>query len=137
MGSYPLLNTDSPVVFFDSHCILCNRIVRFLLKVDKRRTLKFASLSSDFAIKVLPENRIEADSIVFYHQGEYSIKSEAALSIFKLLGFPFSIISIFFILPTFLRDWVYDFIAQNRKHWFGTTEHCLVNSDDYRERIIL
>ena len=137
MGSYPLLTSQSSVVFFDSHCLLCNRVVQYLLKADKKRKLTFASLSSDYAANLPEQYRINTDSIVFYHQGDYSIKSKAVLSIFKLLGFPFAILLIFYLIPTFIRDGLYDMIASNRKKWFGTTDQCLVNTDDYHERIIL
>lgn len=137
MGSYPLLTAQDPIVFFDSHCLLCNRIVQFLLKVDNNKLLTFTSLSSKSGLELISNYQIQADSIVFFHQNKYSVKSNAVLEIFKLLGFPFSIMIVFYIIPAFLRDWMYNLIAQNRQKWFGTTDHCLVNSDEYRERIIL
>lgn len=137
MGPYPLLVPLGPIVFFDSHCLLCNRSVQFLLKVDKKELLMFASLSSDYAAGVLADYRINSNSIVYHHDGKSSVKSKAVLSILNRLRFPYSLLTVFYVIPSFIRDGLYDLIARNRKQWFGTTENCLVNSNEYKERIKL
>jgi hypothetical protein len=44
----------------------------------------------------------------------------------SLLGFPFSLLGIFRLIPAALRDAVYDLIARNRKRWFGKTTKCRI-----------
>ncbi len=137
MGAYPLLKSDRPIVFFDSYCLLCNRTVQLLLRIDRRELFIFAGMSGGYGVHILSENKIEDDSVILYYQGKYSIKSNAFLAILKLLGFPYSIISVVYIIPKFIRDWVYDIIARNRKNWFGATEHCLIDTNKYSNRILL
>lgn len=136
MGSYPILTPESPIVFFDSNCLLCNKSVQFLLKHDKREILSFAGLSSDYGKTILSEYSIEEDSVVLYFKKEISVKSSAFLKICSILGFPYKLILIFYIVPPFIRNGLYDLIASNRKRWFGTTNQCIIDTSKYPNRIL-
>ena len=48
----------NPIILYDGVCGLCNSLVQFLLKRDKQGRLRFASLQSDFAAKVLQRHGI-------------------------------------------------------------------------------
>jgi predicted DCC family thiol-disulfide oxidoreductase YuxK len=41
-----------------------------------------------------------------------------------------------YILPKFIRDKVYDFVAKNRYKWFGKKEECLVPTGDLLKRFL-
>ena len=137
MGSHPVLGTNRPILLFDTSCLLCNRSVQFLLKADKRKHIIFAGLSSTLGKELLSNNKIQEDSVVLYYFDKCYVKSSAILRVSKILGFPYSIFQIFYIFPLFIRNWVYDVIASNRKQWFGVTEQCLINNEKYSDRIIL
>ena len=51
------------IIFYDGVCGLCNRLVQFLLKHDKDGRLRFASLQSEFAAKVLGRHNINAKDL--------------------------------------------------------------------------
>jgi predicted DCC family thiol-disulfide oxidoreductase YuxK len=129
MNQRPLNN----VVFFDGACALCNRFVDYLIRADKKQEFKyaplqgvtFATLSSDF-IGILP------DSVVFYSDHTFSVKSTAALKILIRLGGWYRLLNVFFIVPAFIRDAIYDFIAKNRFNWFGKKETCRLPSLEER-----
>ncbi len=137
MGTNPLLTKFDNVVFFDSNCFLCNKTVQFLLKIDKKKALSFVGLSSKLGHKVMKEYVVDADSVVYYNKEKVSTKSDAFIQIFRTLRFPYSILIVLYIIPKFIRDWVYDMIAKNRFQWFGKTEGCLLNIKDYSDRITL
>ncbi len=137
MGTHPLLKTDKPIVFFDTNCLLCNKTVQFVLKADKKKKFVFAGLSSKLGKLLLEKNKIEADSVVLFYQGKCYLKSDAVLVGSKILRFPFSLLQLFYIIPQSIRNWVYNYIAAHRKRWFGTTDHCIINSKEYSDRIIL
>ena len=40
------------------------------------------------------------------------------------------------IVPPFLRNLIYDFIARNRYKWFGKKDQCVVPTDDLKERFL-
>ena len=68
---------------------------------------------------------VSLTTIVFLKNGEVLIKSNAIIEIlftinFKLLGFLIKIV------PVFMRDYVYDFVAKKRYSIFGKTEECVL-----------
>ena len=66
------------------------------------------------------------DSIIFYSQGITHIKSSAVLHIMKAIGGPWSLLYAGIYIPKFLRDFIYDYIAGNRYHWFGRQSKCVI-----------
>ena len=127
------------IVFFDGICVLCNRSVDFLLKKDRKRRLKFATLQSDHAMAFFHQsqyNPVKEDTIIFYDEGRIFIKSTAVLKIAGYLSFPYSTIAVLLIFPRPLRDWVYDYIAKNRFRWFGKKDTCRMPDEETTGRII-
>ena len=62
--------------------------------------------------------------------------SDAALRIARLLGFPWSLAAVGLIVPRFVRDAVYRFIARHRYRWFGREESCRVPTPALRARFL-
>jgi predicted DCC family thiol-disulfide oxidoreductase YuxK len=121
------------IVFFDGICVLCNRSVDFLLKKDRKKRLKFASLQSDSAtgfLKNLQNHPLADDTIIFYDEGRIFSKSTAVLKIAGYLGLPYSAFAVFLVIPRRWRDWIYDIIARNRTRWFGKRDTCRVIDGD-------
>lgn len=130
---------DSPILFFDGQCNLCNTSVQFVIKRDRKEKIKYASLQSDLAKVMLPKELIETDSLsslVLLENGTMYTKSTAALQIAKKLKGLWPSLSLFLLVPKFARDAVYDFIAKNRYRWFGKSDHCMMPTSDLRSRFI-
>ena len=109
------------LVLFDGVCNLCNASVQYIIKYDKKDMFRFTALQSEVGQQIINEHKIDTsktDSILLYSK-EHGIryKSTAALIIAKHLGFPRNIWIIFLIIPPFIRNWVYDYIAKNRYKW--------------------
>ncbi len=64
------------------------------------------------------------------------IKTEAIFKILSQLGFPWRSLLVFKLLPRFLRDKAYLFIARNRYRLFGKKDHCLLPSPDHESRYL-
>ena len=134
--------TDSiehPILFFDGVCNLCNASVQFVIKRDKKSSLKFASLQSNKAKELLPERLTQEDnleSIVLYQGGQLFEKSTAALMVAKKLTGLWPLLYVFMIVPKFIRDAVYSFIAKNRYKWFGRKDQCMIPSPEMKLRFI-
>jgi predicted DCC family thiol-disulfide oxidoreductase YuxK len=127
------------IVFFDGVCVLCNRAVDFLLRNDRKKRLKFASLQSDQAIDILQYLQnypVKEDTIIFYDEGRVFIKSTAVLKIAGYLGLPWSVFAVFIVIPRPLRDRIYDNIARKRTKWFGKREKCRIPDQETSGRII-
>ncbi len=124
------------IVFFDGVCTLCNSSVDYLISKDKKAVLRYASLQSKTAENLLEKhdiNHVTPESIVFYEAGNVWFKSDAVFRICKHLPFPFALLTVFKIIPRFVRDYAYDLIAKNRYKWFGKRDTCRLPKDDERE----
>ena len=131
---------DPEIVFYDGHCGLCDRAVRFLLKHDRSgRSFRFAPLQgTTFASRVPPEQRTNLpDSIVLLAEnGSLLIRSDAFLHIFRRLGGGWRILaSVLAVIPRPVRDVAYDFIARIRYRVFGRRDDvCPILPPDLRAR---
>ena len=118
------------LVIFDGVCNLCNNAVKHIIKYDKKNKFMFTALQSSAGqlfIKRLNIDTTKIDSIILYTpQKNITYKSNAVIKIAYNLGFPHNIMVIFLIIPPFLRNWLYDYIAKNRYQWFGKKESCML-----------
>ena len=56
-----------PVILFDGVCNLCNASVQYVIKHDKKRLFRFASLQSSFGENVLKQYNLPAEYIQFIY----------------------------------------------------------------------
>lgn len=129
------------VVFFDGVCNLCNGTVQFILDRDPRGLFQFAPLQSDIATKMLGERGVVVDksapdSVLLLEGDRVYARSDAALRITRHLGAAWPLFAGFLIVPRFLRDLVYGFIARHRYRWFGRTDACRVPTPALRARFL-
>lgn len=126
------------IILFDGICNLCNKSVQFILKRDPEGNFQFASMQSEAGEKLLKHYGFngEIKSIILIDHGKVFRKSSAALRIAgKLQGF-WKLLVVFQIIPPFLRDLIYDYIAKNRYRWFGKKESCMLPSPEWKKRFL-
>ncbi|MCH2230126.1 MAG: DUF393 domain-containing protein [Crocinitomicaceae bacterium] len=126
-----------PVVLYDGDCGFCNRSVAFVMKQDKTKTIYFAALQSNFTKELFIQNDWEEPDLstfYFIEKGELFQKSKAALKVAKYFSFPFNLIQSFIIVPRFISDGVYDFIAKRRQKL--SSGFCLMPTEEERKRFI-
>jgi predicted DCC family thiol-disulfide oxidoreductase YuxK len=122
-------NMESPVIFFDDVCVLCSRSVQFIHRNDRKKRFYFASLDSEAFREVrhlLKMKEAGLDSVILYHKGRLFLRSSAALRIASKLKFPWPLFTVGWILPPFIRNGLYDWIARNRYRWFGKKDQCFI-----------
>ena len=134
-------DTTDNLVIFDGVCNLCNGAVQFILDRDRRGIYRFAPLQSDAATKIFEDrgiivNKAAPDSVVLIEGTKVYERSDAALRIVRNLGAPWSVFYAFIVVPRFLRDAVYKFIATHRYLWFGRSEACRVPTPELRARFL-
>jgi predicted DCC family thiol-disulfide oxidoreductase YuxK len=125
------------IIFFDGVCGLCNRFVDRLLRIDGGRRLLFAPLLGSTARARLPTGLADAmESVVYLRDGIVLQRSDAALRILMDLGGWRKVHGALFIVPRFIRDAAYDWVARNRYKWFGKHAACRMPSAAERERFL-
>lgn len=130
---------EHPVILFDGVCNLCNGSVLFIIKRDPKARFRFASLQSAYGESFLKKHGLstkEYDSIILIDGGRLYTQSSAALRIAKRLGGAWPLLYIGMMVPKFLRDAIYNFIAKNRYRWFGKKEACMIPTPELRSRFM-
>lgn len=129
--------TNHRIVFYDGECVLCNRTVSFLIKADRYQKIKFAPLGGSTAKILNINSAADGDSsVVYYNKGLIYYRSTAILNIIQQLPFPWQSLFIFRIVPTFIRDYVYNIIGKNRYKWFGKIASCSLYETKNQERYL-
>lgn len=136
----PLVVKSSDLVFYDGHCGLCHRAVRFLLAEDHTgRTFQFAPLESETFQTAINEDQratLPDSIIVRTAEGEVLMRSAAVLYALRRLGGVWRVLgTVAAIVPAGIRDGVYDWIAHIRYRLFPTpAEACPLVPADLRGR---
>ncbi|MBK9324346.1 MAG: DUF393 domain-containing protein [Bdellovibrionaceae bacterium] len=132
------VTTDPRVVFFDGLCVLCNGAISILLKIDKRRILKYSSLQGEYAKRFLDSRYTNSgESVVFLNQGYLYEKAEAVIQILSALGGTYKFAALFLsVFPLFILNSLYDFIARNRYRLFGKRDACLIPTNENKDLFI-
>ncbi len=130
-------NKNVNIIFFDGVCVLCSGFADFILRYDQKKTVFLAALQGQKAKELLSESDKEnMNSLVLYKNGHLSYSSTAALEVFSLMGGVWKILSWLKIIPSFIREPIYFFIAKNRYKLFGQTESCRLPTPDEKERFL-
>lgn len=78
----------------------------------------------------------EMDSIILIKEGNIFVKSDAALGIARHLSGIWPVLYGLRIFPRYLRNVVYDLVANNRYKWFGKKDACMIPTPEIRSRFI-
>ncbi len=133
------MNKDHDIILFDGVCNLCNGAINFIIERDPNDRYRFAALESDIAQELLARHEIntdEIDSIVLVRDGEAFAKAGAALRIAKGMSGAWPLLYGLIIIPKFIADAVYDFIARNRYKWFGKKESCMIPTPELKAKFL-
>ncbi|SIQ32046.1 Predicted thiol-disulfide oxidoreductase YuxK, DCC family [Rhizobium sp. RU33A] len=138
----PLMDTipaGGPIILFDAECILCSANAQFVLSQDGEKRFRLASMQGEVGSALYRRFGIDPgnpDSIIVV-DGEHMLRdSDAVLSIYAGLGWPLKVLSVFRLVPRFIRDPLYLLIARNRYRLFGKRDSCWLPSPEYRDRLL-
>lgn len=142
MGPIPN-SPPAPVLLYDGVCGVCNAAVRAVLRFDRRGTLRFAALESDFARGVRARHpQLEGmDSAVYVEnsgQAHESVhtRSAALLRVAGYLGGWWRLALVGYAIPPLARDWLYERFAAIRYRVGGRHDTCPIPSPEVRARFV-
>ncbi len=119
---------SGPVLFFDGECGLCNRLVRTLLRWDRRNTLHFAPLQGPVAQAYLRQHGLpteDFDSLILVPEWsrrdrpEYLLRTDGALEALRASGRLSRTVTVLKCIPSGVRDAMYKLVARVRYRLFG------------------
>lgn len=127
------------IVLFDGVCNLCSSSVQFILKRDHKNRFLFGSLQGNYGQEALkkfglPSN--EFNSFMLLEGEQLYTKSSGALRMLKHLGGGWQLFYVFMFVPKFIRDAVYNFVAQNRYRWFGKKNECWLPKPAWKQKFL-
>ena len=136
------MNQVAPVLLYDGTCGFCAESVQFVLKRDRKGSLRFAPIDSVYgraAIERHPELK-DVDSVLWVapadeHTAERVFThSAAAMRVASYLGGPWGLLQVARIVPAAIRDAIYRLIAKHRHRL--SDKQCFVPTDKERTRFL-
>ena len=128
------------IVFFDGICLLCNRFVLFLIKLDTREVLYFSSLQGETFKKILlnvDDEGKSRETIIFYKEGKVFYRSEAIMEIFFTVRPGWRVMRLFLLIPKTVRDFLYNMVAMLRYTLFGKLKQCFIPDEKLANRFLV
>jgi predicted DCC family thiol-disulfide oxidoreductase YuxK len=134
------LPKNKKIILFDGVCNLCDSLLQFVIRHDKKDVFRFVALQSNLGQEIVNHIGIQnknIDSVILYVPGvAYYYKSSAALEIARELGGFFHLGTIFKIIPTVLRNHIYDYVAKNRYSWYGKKASCMIPTPELKSKFL-
>ena len=133
------LPENKKIILFDGVCNLCDSTVTFVIKRDPRDVFRYTPLQSTTGAYLCEKYQIDTskvDSIILIENNKAYIKSTAVLRVARYLTGIYPVFYVFLILPSFIRNWGYDYIAARRYTWYGKKESCMIPTPDLKAKFL-
>jgi predicted DCC family thiol-disulfide oxidoreductase YuxK len=127
------------LLVFDGVCNLCNGFVRFLLERDGAGRLQFTTCQSAAGAEIMRAAEIDPldpASVVLVDDDRRYVYSDASLLALAALGGGWRLVLLARLIPKFLRDPAYRFVARRRYRWFGRSDSCRTPDPRWEDRFL-
>ena len=103
---------------------------------DAERNVKFAAQQQHMDMLERLGAPTDLSTLILVEGDEFYLYSSAALRTMALMDHPWDKLSAAYVIPEFVRDFVYKIVARNRYWVFGKSEKCRAPSADFRSRFL-
>ena len=115
------------IVLYDGDCNFCNKWISFVKNKLQKDEISFIPFNSIEGMKIIEKFQIKnQNSVVYIKNNIVFFKSSAVLKICKQLQFPYNLLQFSKIIPNFLLNFAYDFIAKRRLKLTSKKQCCNV-----------
>ncbi|MBZ9648473.1 thiol-disulfide oxidoreductase DCC family protein [Sphingobium sp. 3R8] len=132
--------TDThPIILFDAQCVLCSANAQFILTHDRARRYRLASMQSAVGEELFRSHGVDPtdpDTILVIDGDKVLRDSDAVISIYVGLGWPWRIAGVAGYIPRRLRDTIYRWVARNRYRIFGKRQSCWIPRTEDADRLL-
>ena len=135
----PAFPDERPIIIFDGHCVLCSRMARFVLRHDRRAVFRLMAAQTPLGEAIFRHFHLDPvrfETTVLLEQGRAWFKSEGVMRMCAHFGFPWILFRALQVLPRNVLDRLYDLVARNRLHWFGSQSACFLPDPAHRDRFL-
>ncbi|BFI70244.1 thiol-disulfide oxidoreductase DCC family protein [Yersinia pseudotuberculosis] len=135
----PYIKPGERVIIYDGVCALCTGWVNFLIRHDRRHTVRLSAVQSKKGRALLEWAGLPTDKIntlVLIENQQVYLRSEAIFRVIANLPWPWRILGVLRIFPRPLRDRCYDGIALNRYRLFGRYDAVRTLKADHDRRFL-
>ena len=133
------MTEESPIIVFDAECVLCSANARFVLRNDRRRRFRLASMQGEVGAGLYRRFGIDPadpESLIVVAEGRALRDTEALFAIWSGLGWPWRALAVLRVVPRFVRDPAYRLVARNRYRLFGRRSSCWLPSPEHADRLL-
>ena len=130
---------DKPIIIFDGHCVLCSRWAMFVVRHDPAARFRLLPAQSPLGHALYTHyglDPVDYETNILIQDGRAWQKSEGSIRMFEGLGFPWSVLAAFRVLPRRVRDRGYEAIARNRFRLFGRRDVCFAPDASIQDRFL-
>ena len=131
--------TGRPIIVFDGLCVLCSANARFVLRHDRKRHFRLASMQGEVGRALYAKFGIDPDrpeTLIVVTGDEALRDSDAVLAIWSELGWPWKALAAARLVPHALRDPVYRWVARHRYRLFGKRQTCWLPRLEDADRLL-
>ncbi|WP_246524706.1 thiol-disulfide oxidoreductase DCC family protein [Sphingobium phenoxybenzoativorans] len=132
-------NSNGPIIVFDAMCVLCSANAAFVLRHDRAGRFRLASMQGEIGAALYREFGIDPanpETLIVVENGRALRDSDAVLAIWAGLDRPWNGLATFRIVPYWLRDPAYRWIARHRYRLFGQRSTCWIPTPEQARRIL-
>lgn len=133
------MTADRPIIVFDSLCVLCSASARFVLEHDRAARFRLAAMQSEIGASLYRRfglDPADPDSLLVVEDGRAMRDSDAVIAIFTGLGGPWRLAALGRLVPRFIRDRLYRWVARHRYGLFGRRDACWRPPAAFRDRLL-
>lgn len=127
------------VIIFDGVCVLCNGWVNFVLRFDRKKHVHFIIAQSELGEEIYAELGLKSndyETFIVVSNGIVNTKLDGVFALFRMLGWPWRILNVGRIMPSFFKNFFYDLIAKNRYALFGKRDTCILPTPEIKARFL-
>ncbi|MFD2905860.1 thiol-disulfide oxidoreductase DCC family protein [Sphingobacterium anhuiense] len=123
-------------ILFDGVCGFCNKSMIWIAKKDYQDKFYFISYQSMKGKELMEQYDLSTASISLIKQQKVYVKSDAVIEILRQIKKPFCYFTFIKIIPSFIRNFLYDLIARNRLHISKQINYCEIPAKDIKRKFL-
>lgn len=132
-------SSDKPIIIFDAMCVLCSANAAFVLRHDRAGRFRLASMQGEVGEALYRRFGIDPANpeTLIVVEGDRSLRdSDAVLAIWAGLDRPWTALALLRVVPKWIRDPIYRWIARHRYRLFGKRSTCWIPTPEQACRVL-